>query len=74
LDGINLFSLLPIKCNPKVKINTITEYSAKLVKVKVKYPNIGNCKLIIFVTSNCSKGELLKILDVKMVDIYVKKK
>ena len=35
----------------------IIEYKAKLVKVKLMYPNIGALIPIKLVTSNCSKGE-----------------
>ena len=34
-------------------------YNDKFVKAKLKKPNIGACKLIKFITANCSKGELM---------------
>ena len=59
LEGINLLLLLAKMCKLTIKLITKREYKAKFVKAKLKKPNIGACKLIKFITSNCSKGELM---------------
>jgi hypothetical protein len=62
-EGNNFLSLLPIRCHPKIKNKINIEYNAKLVKVKEKKPNNGALKLKRLITSNCSKGEIIKILN-----------
>lgn len=59
LEGINLLLLLAKMCKLTIKLITNREYKAKFVKAKLKKPKIGACKLIKFITSNCSKGELI---------------
>ena len=42
-----------------IKNKTNIEYKPKLLKLIFKYPKIGAFIPIKFVTSNCSKGELI---------------
>ena len=52
-------------------INTNIEYKAKLVKFKCKYPKIGAFKPNKFVTSNCSKGELIVKYEIFIVGVNI---
>ena len=63
--GTRRRSLDASRCTP-IDINrTTSEYSPKLVKVKLKLPRIGALRLSKAVTSNCSSG------DVKIVIINI---
>ena len=62
LDGINLESLFPYMCKPKIINKLSSVYKPKLVILKFKNPKIGALKLIKLLTSNWLRGDKINEL------------